>query len=187
MAFLTAEKVKTIKENTGADKRYLNISKLSDSQPTRIRFVGEGITGFLAWSVNKKPLRWEICPEVLPETVKPDDNGDRTAKFFMTGICWDYDNEMFRVVEITQKSILGDLQKYMADEDYGDPCGYDIVITRTGSGLDTRYETLPKPPKPLASSIEEAFEAIDWDLHQLYDGRHPWAAEGDDTTGSDAD
>lgn len=186
MAFLTAEKVKTLKENTGGDKRYLNISKLPDGQPTRIRFFGEGITGHVAWTVNRKPLRWEVLPDVLPESVKPDDNGDRTAKFFLCGICWDYTAECFRVVEITQKGIIGEIQKYCADEDYGDPSGYDISITRTGSGLDTKYEVTVKPPKPVSAELKAKFAELDWDLNNLLHGLHPWS-DGNDDSESDAD
>ena len=185
MAFLSAEKVKTIKENTGADKRYLNLSKLPDGQPVRIRFFGEGITGFLAWTVDRKPVRWEMRPETLPETVKPDDNGSRTAKFFLTGVCWDYEADMFRVVEITQKPVITDIQKYIADEDYGDPHNYDLTITRTGSGLDTKYDVLAKPPKPASKETADKFAELDWNLANLYEGRHPWSAE-DDTDESKA-
>lgn len=177
MAFLTAEKVKSLRENTGGDKRYLNISKIPDGQPLRLRFFGEGITGFLAWSVDRKPLRWPLRPETLPEIVKPDDNGDRLAKFFLCGICWDYSTETFRVIEITQKGIIGEIHKYLADEDYGDPTQYDISITRTGSGLETKYEVVMKPPKPPAASLQAKFEALDWDLNRLFDGEHPWPSQ----------
>jgi hypothetical protein len=185
MAFLTAEKVKTLKENTGGDKRYLNISKLPDAKASRFRFFGEGVTGFVAWTVNRKPLRWEVLPEVLPESVKPDDNGDRTAKFFLAGICWDYEAEMFRVIEITQKGIIGDINKYVADEDFGDPSGYDITITRTGSGLDTKYDVLAKPPKPISDTVKKVFSQLGWNLSNLFEGRHPWSDENDDADSTD--
>lgn len=185
MAFLTAEKVKTLKENTGGDKRYLNLSKLPDGKATRIRFCGEGVTGFLAWTTNRKPLRWELCPEVLPESVKPDDNGDRTAKFFLAGICWDYEAEMFRVIEITQKGIIGDINKYVADEDFGDPSGYDITITRTGSGLDTKYDVLAKPPKSISDTVKKAFSKLSWDLDNLFEGRHPWNDDNQEEEATD--
>lgn len=188
MAFLTAEKVKTIKENTGGDKRYLNISKIPDGQQVRIRFFGEGATGFVAWTTDKKPLRWELHPEVLPEIVRPNDDGSRTAKFFLAGICWDYETKMFRVVEITQKGIIGDIQKYVADEDFGDPTEYDIVISRTGNGLDTKYDTLAKPPKPISADVKAKFAELEWDLSNLYAGRHPWAdSEDDSSNNSDED
>lgn len=185
MAFLTAEKVKTIKENTGGDKRYLNISKIPDGQQVRIRFFGEGLTGFVAWTTDKKPIRWEMLPDVLPESVRPNDDGSRTAKFFLAGICYDYEAKLFRVVEITQKSIIGDIQKYAADEDFGDAEGYDIVIQRTGNGLDTKYDTLAKPPKPTPAALKEAFAELNWDLSNLYAGRHPWADSEDQESNED--
>lgn len=184
MAFLTAEKLKTIKDNTGADKRYLNVNKLPDGQPTRIRFVGGGVVGHVAWTVNKKPLRWEVLPDVLPESVRADDNGDRSAKFFIAGVCWDYDSKMYRVVEITQKGLISEINKYAADEDYGDPANYDLVITRTGSGLDTKYDLLAKPPAPFAEKEPEAakaFKSLGWDLNLLFEGKHPWSADDSDS------
>ena len=181
MAFLTAEKLQSVKENTGADRRYLAVGKLPDGQPIRLRVVGEGITGYVAWTEAKKPLRWEVLPDVLPENIRQDDNGDRSAKFFLTGIVWDYDNEIFRVMELTQKKLISDMYKYMADEDYGDPSNYDIIITRTGSGLETKYDLLPKPPTSFADKAPEAvkiFKTLGWDLRKLYEGKHPWAEEG---------
>lgn len=187
MAFLTSEKVKTLKENTGGDKRYLNVSKLPDGKPVRIRFFGSGATGWVAWTVNRKPLRWEVLPDVLPESVKPDDNGDRTAKFFLAGICWDYEAEMFRAIEITQKGIIADINKYMADEDFGDPCGYDLTLTRTGSGLETRYEVIAKPPKPAAPSIRDGYTQLGWNINNLFEGSHPWSTDSDEDSESNDD
>lgn len=180
MAFLTAEKIQTIKENSSGDRRYLKISKLADGTPVRLRFVGEAITGYLAWTENKKPLRWEMLPDVLPEIIKPDDDGNRSARFFLTGIAWNYDLEAFQVVEITQKGLLTEINRYAADEDYGDPCRYDVQITRTGSGLQTEYSYTVKPPSafekkaPTAATI---FKTLDWDLTRLFEGKHPWSDE----------
>ena len=182
MAFLTAEKLQTVKDNTGADKRYLNVGKLKDGEPTRIRFIGEGITGYEAWTEQKKPVRWETLPETLPEIIRPDDNGDRRAKFFIAGTVWDYDAEMFRVIQITQKSLLDGIFKYSSDEDYGDLTNYDVLITRTGSGLDTKYDFLPKPPSSFADKAPEAvkqFKTLDWNLNLLFEGKHPWSTEED--------
>lgn len=182
MAFLTAEKLQTVKDNTGADKRYLNVGKLKDGEPTRLRFVGEGITGYEAWTEQKKPIRWESLPEVLPEIVRPDDNGDRKAKFFICGIVWDYENEMFRVMQFTQKSLLDGVSKYASDEDYGDPTNYDVMITRTGSGIDTKYDYLAKPPAPFSERAPEAakqFKTLGWNLNLLFEGKHPWSTEED--------
>jgi hypothetical protein len=174
MAFLSPEALDEVAQNTGPDKRYLGLSKLPDGKPTRIRILGEGITGFEAWTTNNKPIRWPLLPDELPANIRPDDNGNQSAKYFIAGIAWDYAEEMFRVVTITQKGVLDSINKHIRDEDYGDPSGYDFTITKTGSGLETKYSVMAKPPKPISASIKAAFADLDWDLTRLFDGKAPW-------------
>jgi hypothetical protein len=184
MAFLSPEALDEVAQNTGPDKRYLGLSKLPDGKPTRIRILGEGITGFEAWTTNNKPIRWPLLPDELPANIRPDDNGNQSAKYFIAGIAWDYAEEMFRVVTITQKGVLDSINKHIRDEDYGDPSGYDFTITKTGSGLETKYSVMAKPPKPISASIKAAFADLDWDLTKLFDGKAPW---DEDSKGGAAD
>lgn len=174
MAFLTTDKVDEVGANTAPDKRYMNVTKLQEDKEYKVRFIGEGITGYEAWLTNNKPMRWPLLPEELPHNVRPDDNGNQTAKYFLSGIVWDYEQEMFRVLSLTQKTLLEQLFKYMKDEDYGDATGYDIVISKKGSGKETKYSLLAKPPKPVAASIKSAFADLDWDLKRLFDQAAPW-------------
>lgn len=174
MAFLTADKVDEVGANTAPDKRYLTVNKLQEDKEYKLRFIGEGITGYEAWTTANKPMRWPLLPEELPLNIREDDNGNQTAKYFISGIVWDYEQEMFRVISITQKTLLEQLFKYMKDEDYGDATGYDIVISKKGSGKESKYSLLAKPPKPVTASIKSAFTDLDWDLSQLFHGNHPW-------------
>jgi hypothetical protein len=43
------------------------------------------------------------------------------------------------------------------NEDFGDPTGYDLSITRTGSGLDTKYTVVGHPPKELSKDAQQVF------------------------------
>lgn len=187
MAFLSQAALDEVAQNTGPDKRYLSLSKLPDGKPCRVRILGEGITGFEAWTLQNKPLRWPILPNELPASIRPDDNGNLTARFFITGIVWDYAEEMFRVMTVTQKGVIDVINKHIRDEDYGDPSGYDFTITKTGSGLETKYSVMAKPPKPVAASIKADFADLEWDLHQLFEGKAPWdeASEGGATDSDD--
>lgn len=49
----------------------------------------------------------------------------------------------------TGNSIFKDLLKYFSDEDWGDltdpKTGHDVVITKSGTGMDTEYAVMPKP------------------------------------------
>ena len=52
------------------------------------------------------------------------------------------------------------LSDLFTNEDYGDPLGYDITISRTGKGMDTEYRLVPSPPKPLTAQYED--KNINW-------------------------
>jgi hypothetical protein len=179
MAFLTAEKVDEVGANTAPDKRYMSITKLQEEKEYRIRFMGEGITGYEAWTTQNKPMRWSVLPDELPANIRVDENSNtQVAKYFVTGIVWDYDTELFRVLSITQKTVLDQLFKYMKDEDYGDAERYDIVLSRKGSDKNTKYSLLAKPPKAVAASIKASFTELDWDLTKLFANQNPWDSEG---------
>jgi len=154
--------------------RYLNLSKLEGER--RFRFVGEGITGFSAWNTDNKPVRWEVKPSEIPENIKPDMNGSRDAKRFIAGIIWDYEEEDFKILEITQTTLIKAVAKYRVDEDYGDLAGYDLKVTREKKGDKTTYTLVPSPPKALKPEIVKAAEKLECNLHALFEGKDPWAA-----------
>ena len=54
--------------------------------------------------------------------------------------------------------IIKQIKSYVMDADYGDPKKYDFVITKEGSGRDTKYSVIAKPNK--SDFTEEEKEAI---------------------------
>lgn len=158
---------------TAGSGRYVNLSKIETEK--RLRYMGTGISGWCAWNTDNKPVRWEMRPEVLPENIKPDMNGSLEPKRFFAGIVWDYEDEMFKILELSQISILKQLAKYQADEDYGDFSQYDIKITRDKKGDKVTYTLLAAPPKPVRPEISKEFEKVDCNLYALYEGKDPWA------------
>ena len=52
------------------------------------------------------------------------------------------------------------LTEYFQNEDYGDPLGYDITISRTGKAMDTEYGVIASPPKPFVPTYED--KNINW-------------------------
>ncbi len=157
----------------GGSSRYVNLSKIEGER--RYRFIGSGITGFAAWTTETKPVRWEVKPSEIPENIKPDMNGSREPKRFMASLVWDYEEEDFRIMEITQISLMKLIYKYSADEDYGDLAGYDVKIIREKKGEKTSYTLIPSPPRPLKPEISKAYEKVECNLHALYEGKDPWA------------
>lgn len=179
MPFLTAEQLDTLNENSQGSSSYVNLSKLPLDKECRFRFFGSAILGWQGWvkdpeTGNNKPIRWERKPDELPPNIEPDRQGNINLTFFVAGLVWDYTNDRFGIMQVTQKSVLERIDKLERDEDYGEITGYDIKITRRMKGDFTNYELAPTPPKPPAKSIQAAYEDLYCNLAALYDGGDPF-------------
>ena len=175
MAVLNATFFEEVLTESGGSGRYVNLSKIDGEK--RLRYMGHGISGYTAWTTENKPVRWELKPEELPDNIKPDMNGSIAAKKFMAGVVWDYDDSEFKILELTQISVLKQLAKYLADEDYGDWSQYDIKIARDQKGEKITYTLLAAPPKPVKPEIFKQYESMpEVNLDALYEGKDPWAA-----------
>lgn len=171
--FLPIDTVEEIAKEAASNGRFLSPSKLTGEK--RVRFVGEGITGHSGWTTDRKPVRFEAMPETLPADLAPDMAGRVGLKRFIAGVVWDYEANEFKILEITQKTLMDLLFKYVKDSDYGDPTNYDIKISKTGEGKNTEYSLIAAPPKPLTKEITKAYEEANINLRALFDGEDPFA------------
>jgi len=90
-------------------------------------------------------------------------------------LVYDYSANDFKILQITQKTLMDQLFKFISDEDYGDPTGYDIKISKTGEGKKTEYSLVAAPPKAIKSDIQQRFDDLRCDLNRLFDGEDPFA------------
>lgn len=170
--FLSPDLINEISKESSGSGRYINPAKIDGE--LRVRFFGEGISGFEAWTDDNKPIRWESKPESLPSNIRQQE-GYQTLKRFLAGIVYDYSSNSFKILQITQKTLMEQLFKYIKDEDYGQPVNYDIKISRTGEGKKTEYTLVPAPPKSPTKEVAAAFEALHCNLPALFDGDDPFA------------
>lgn len=170
MAFLAPALIEQLRQETSSNSRYLNPSKIEGE--ARLRFLGEGKTGFESWTLENKPVRWEQRPKELPDNIKRDDTGAKPCRRFLAAIVYDYQDDAFKCINITQKCLLDAVFKLCEDPDYGDPNNYDIKIERKGEKLLTTYTLTPCPPKDLSPKVatrwKEECEKIN--LDNLYSG-----------------
>lgn len=159
--------------------RYVKLSKLEEKKAHRFRFVGPGVSGWVVWDESNKPHRYQMkpSPSEFPKDVKREDDGSIKLQHFVGGLVWDYQEEEFRLMIFTQKSLKEDLNRYYKHDAYGDPTGYDIEISREGTGLQTKYKMVALPPKDLAGDIQAAFEEFNYDLGKYMAGEDPFAEE----------
>ena len=170
-AFLSAAAIEEISKESSGSGRYLHPNRITDE--VRVRFLGGGITGFEAWTVDNKPIRWETKPEELPSNIKQQE-GYQTIKRFIAGVVYDYSADDFRILQITQKTLMDQLFKFISDEDYGDPTGYDIKISKSGEGKKTEYSLVAAPPKAVKAELRERFTNFKCDLPRIFDGEDPF-------------
>jgi hypothetical protein len=118
---------------------------------------------------NRKPDRTPAGEKV--DASKYEDK----CKEFFAMIVWNYASEQISILEVTQASIIGEIVSLANDEDWGDPKEYDISIVKTGEGMETRYNTVPKPKKAQTKEIQQAFADAEINLMALFSGGDPFA------------
>jgi hypothetical protein len=148
---------------------------------TVIRALSSAIVGWQYWTGENKPVRLRENPKKTPIDMREDSK----LKHFWAFAVWNYDTKALEVLELTQSSIQKAILSLINDEDWGDPKGYDIKITRTGDGLDTEYAVTPRPKKDIPSEAVEAFESTPLHLEALYEGNNPFEASEEDVSDSD--
>ncbi len=142
------------------------------------RAVSSAITGFEYWNNVGKPVRSREEWDYMPEDIRRDAKGNAEAvKHFWAFVVWNYEAEKVQILEITQKSIQNALKSYIANKKWGSPKGYDITVTRDGSGFDTEYITAAEPHSELPEKAQEAVKNRYVRLEALFDGSDPFTPE----------
>ena len=140
----------------------------------RFRILCSPILGYEWWTEVdglRKPRRVRMGTPIPTNEV--DD--PETIKHFWAMVVYNYDAKKIQILEITQKGIQKTLKALAKDADWGTPVKtYDIVVTRSGDGLETKYEVLPKPAKKLDEGIERLYSDMSINLEALYDGADPF-------------
>jgi hypothetical protein len=139
-----------------------------------IRILSNAITGFEFWNDDNKPVRSKEVPSSTPN-IKCDADGVPTrVKHFWAFVVYNYATSGIEILQINQSSIQTAITNLVKDEDWGNPKGYDIKITKKGDGLTTEYSVNPKPAKPVDTEILAKFNANSINLEALFVGGNPF-------------
>lgn len=132
-------------------------TKFEDGEKVRLRILPSGLDDrncifgyehFIEDEGKRKPVR-SLHPLRAPE-----------EKYFWAFKVYNYNLGIVQLCTIKQKGLMKSLTDIIGNDDYGDPLGYDISITRTGKGMDTEYSLVPSPPKDLSVFYED--KKINW-------------------------
>lgn len=144
------------------------------SGDNKVRILSNPILGWIDWTEDKKPIRTPY--KGMSSEPRPI-NPKRPVKHFWAMVVWDYSDAKIKVWEATQATIHNALFTLSMDEAWGNPTGYDLNVKKTGEDLETKYEVIPRPPKPLEDDIKAEFEKATINLDALMENGNPFSNE----------
>ncbi len=170
----------------------MSASKLGDGESVRVAILSEEpLETWTVWAENaeqqKKPFRFVDEPSPSDIEAELGDwkqrlNYEQTElerpKFSISFFCFDYADEKVKVFEITQKTLMKELDGISQSEDYEDLHAWDMVFSREGLKMNTTYKILPGPRKKgMQEKIDAAWKEAEgkgYDLQQLLVGGNPF-------------
>tara|TARA_R110002049_G_scaffold106581_1_gene254010 strand:+ start:1114 stop:1695 length:582 start_codon:yes stop_codon:yes gene_type:complete len=178
----------------GSGGGYLNPSKIQSGGNVRFALLDDQpLEFFECWGESSegiKPFRFaeDPSPEDIEEEMGTDFkrrlNREGTApekvKFAIAVPVYNYDTSSVQILQLTQKSLINELDSISQMEDYADLVAWDFVLGKDGVGLETRYSLRTAPRKKGAQAdIETAWtESRDsgFDISRLLTGDNPFKA-----------
>lgn len=142
--------------------------KFHDGQ-NKFRILSAPVQGWEYWTNDNKPIRSHEYPKVM----QPDARKD-APKFFWAFVVWNMASKAVEILEITQRTIIEPIQELVMSEEWGNPTGYSLTVTRKGEGLNTEYSVVPSPAQVTPSDVLDAFKAKPIRLEALFDGSNPF-------------
>lgn len=134
----------------------------------KFRILSPLTVGYEYWNTDNKPVRSREMPTDTSDG-KVEEDGKVRVNYFWAVVVYNYQTEAIETLQLTQKGIQKYVTGLLNDAEWGDPRNYDLVVTREGEGLSTKYTVSASPHKELDPAIKEAYESADIDLNQLFE------------------
>ena len=152
----------------------------------RFRILGSfsdqtAIMGMEYWKSTpeggRKPIRVTMGVAVPITELEEKENGELDMpKHFWALPVYNYQDGQVQILEITQKTIQSSIRNLSRNKKWGNPAEYDIVVTKTGEGLETKYTVVPDPKEELSDAIKEAYKNTKINIVALFSGDDPFKA-----------
>lgn len=145
---------------------------------TTFRVLSSAIVGYEYWTAENKPVRSKIPFDETPNIKMVKNDGGQMVedypRHFWAFVVWNYKDERIQILQMTQKGIMEYVKSLVDNKRWGNPSGYDITVTRKGSGLATEYTCVANPHSVMEDHIAEAWSKCKIDLTELYTGGDPF-------------
>jgi hypothetical protein len=197
MPFFSKDFTATLAPKDSSGGSYLNPSAIPDGGSARVAILSEQpLEGVEVWFIKAGGgMTKRVTPEwpdseLLAQLEKQVDGAvaERDGRPAIKRCCaffvWNFDDEAVQVFSANQKTLIADIERLTSDEDYSDLAQWDLKITRTGKGTDTKYHAAFVPTKrsntKVAQQVNEAWDVAckaGADLEALYEGGNPFGSK----------
>ena len=142
--------------------------KFQDGDKRSLRLLSKPVTGYELF-VDGKPVRWE------PDAERPEHAiSDERPKKFVAFVVFEYQDKggNIKVWSFTQRSIIDQMAMLFKEEHW---TAYELVVTRVGKALDTKYNVTGIKSPVEESLLAFAAESGKYvDLNKLFTGDNPF-------------
>lgn len=151
-----------------------NYFKFKDGENT-FRVLSSAIVGYEYWNNEGKAVRSRTAFGAIPADIRTGDDGKpERIKHFWAFLVWNYEQKQPQILQLTQKGVMEAIKALVDNTKWGNPTGYDITVSRTGSGLETKYQTMPSPHTMVPGDAVAAMEGRTIDLEKMFEGGDPF-------------
>jgi hypothetical protein len=131
---------------------------------------------------KRKPVRVSLT-DVVPMSELEVDRWGKPGRtmHFMAMVVYNWTDGKFQIFESTSKQVNAGIKALVDNEDWGNPMEYDITVTKTGAGRETKYSVMPGSKKAMPENIVEEYSKQNINLEALFTGENPFAVEGEES------
>ena len=104
----------------------------------QFRILDTPVTGYVWFEETMDGLKPKRCRE----TADIPTGTEKPKHFWFVPVAMDGE---IKLMEITQKTVLNELTILDRSPIWGNLSGYEVIVARTGDGLDTKYSVTPCP------------------------------------------
>lgn len=155
------EGYKVPKQNSGYMKLKVGQNKF--------RILSAPAIGYEYWNLDGKPVRSREEYTTMPTDIRAEDNGNKKINHFWAFIVYNADEKKIEILEITQNSILSQLEDLINSEDWGDPREYTLTVKAVGEKLQRKYTVVPSPKASLPDAVKIMYEESKLNLDSLFE------------------
>lgn len=168
----------TFKPQVGGGGRY-TLSSLKSGEKVKVRVLTDFVTGNMVWSDledgRRQPFRSHENQSIPTSKIgtNPNTHEPERIRQFIACVVWNYAKEQVEIFETSKATIIDAIYELENSEEWGDSKTYDITVSKSGTGMETKYSVLPSNMKPF--KCEEDWKSVN--LEALFEGKDPFTQD----------